>query len=207
MVGEPENQDGEDGIITIREYLYPIQAEWARNILAAVGIPSILPDHHADYLASLTKGVRVQVPQENADEAEAILKECEFEIGVGQTVEHAQYAGEDELPEDTEPLEPPEASVEGLEAPNLGDLVSGFVPRSCPRCEGAGARPAPPPDYAAESLLGAFLKRLAGHGWYRCPKCGHTWESGPHRSTPPDGSPQESPRTAGEGGGSEEDER
>ena len=170
--GMEETGRSED-LVTIREYLYPIQAEWARNVLASAGIACALPDRHADYLASLTKGVRVQVEKDSAAEAESILKECEFEMGAGQTRSHAEYAGEDELPQDAEPTEP---SGGTSEMAHLGDLASGLLPQSCPRCGESKARPAPPPDYAAESLLGAFLKRLAGRGWYRCPSCGHVWE-------------------------------
>lgn len=182
MKDGPEGSDGEGGLVTIREYLYPIQAEWARNVLASAGIPCVLPDHHADYLASLVKGVRVQVDEGNAEEAEGILKECEFEMGGGQVREPGTLPeGEEDLPEGAEPSESFEPPPGEPEVADLGDLAAGLPPQACPSCGEAKTRPAPPPDYAAESLLGAFLKRLAGRGWFRCTGCGHVWEAGPKR--------------------------
>jgi hypothetical protein len=180
MTDEPEDHSPEGSLVTIREYLYPIQAEWAHNVLASVGIACTLPDSHADYLASLVKGVRVQVAQENAGEAESVLGECEFEMGAGQTREHlAEYAAEGEIPDDAEPTEQFEPQEGAPDVADLGDLAAGLAPKSCPQCAQGKARPTPPPEYAAESLLSAFLKRLAGRGWYRCPACGHIWETGP----------------------------
>ena len=180
MTDEPQNPSPEGALVTIREYLYPIQAEWAYNILASVGIACVLPDSHADYLASLVKGVRVQVAQENVGEAESVLRECEFEMGAGQTRDHlAEYAREGEIPDDAEPTEQFEPQEGVPDVADLGDLAMGLIPKSCPQCGEGKARPTPPPEYAAESLLSAFLKRLAGRGWYRCPACGHIWEAGP----------------------------
>lgn len=176
----------EGGLVTIREYLYPIQAEWARNVLASAGIASVLPDTHADYLASLVKGVRVQVDQANAGEAESVLRECEFEMGAGQVREpEGDAVGGAELSDDAEPTEAFEPSVQAPEVDDLNELSRGPAPKSCPECAAGPARPTPPPDFAAESLLGAFLKRLAGRGWYRCPACGHVWEEGPMRPRGP----------------------
>lgn len=182
MADEGAERGEVGGLVTIREYLYPIQAEWARNVLASVGITCVLPDTHADYLASLVKGVRVQVAEENAGEAESVLRECEFEMGAGQTREpEAGAEGEGDLPEDAEPTAAFEPPAEVPEVSDLGELSDGPASRACPRCGEPRARPTPPPDYAAESLLGAFLKRLAGRGWYRCTACGKVWEEGPRR--------------------------
>ena len=180
MVDSSGRTEEESSLITIREYLYPIQAEWARNVLASVGIPCVLPDHHADYLASLVKGVRVQVPEESAEEAEAILKECEYEMGAGQGHDPAEPdGGEEDSPEDAEPTEAFEPPPGAPDVADLSELSESLIPKACPKCGEFKARPAPPPDYAGESLLSAFLKRIAGRGWYRCTECEHTWEAGP----------------------------
>ena len=49
--------------------------------------------------------------------------------------------------------------------------------RRCPACGGDAPEPVAPPPFAGESALGGAFKRIMGHGWLRCPSCGHQWET------------------------------
>ncbi len=164
------NNERDDGFVTIREYLVPLEAEWARNVLAQAGICCLVPEGNLNLSIPGTP-VRLQVPASVEDEAEAVLTEMELHRKPLSESDHLDGTTPEEQSEE-EPEEPSE--VEALDPHDLCPLAP--VP-PCPAC-GAGATAAtPPPEYAGENRVTDTIKRLAGHGWFRCGACGHVWEN------------------------------
>ncbi|MEJ2368683.1 MAG: DUF2007 domain-containing protein [Acidobacteriota bacterium] len=56
-----------------------------------------------------------------------------------------------------------------------GDPTAQAREFACPSCGSRDAESTSAPDYAGESPFTSFFRRLAGHGWYRCSKCGNVW--------------------------------
>ena len=68
-------------MVTVGSYTYPFEAHVARGRLEAEGIPAYVADEHTINMYSLYSvamgGVRVQVPDEYAERARAILQSAE----------------------------------------------------------------------------------------------------------------------------------
>lgn len=67
--------------------------------------------------------------------------------------------------------------VDELQEEDAGDGDPNAQARefACPSCGSRDAESTSAPDYAGESPFTSFFRRLAGHGWYRCSKCGNVW--------------------------------
>lgn len=171
---EPSGRPDEE-LVILREYASPMEAEWARTLLASAGICCLIPDSNFNYLVTPVVPIRVQVPASKKDEAEAILQEQELHLHLLNQGEHPPQAGENEEGQGpSEALPEFEAEVAGVVDPH--DLCPVPPPILCPACGADEADPSPPPDYAAVSALGDLLNRLSGHGWFRCGSCGAVWE-------------------------------
>lgn len=160
------SDEREEGFVTIREYLVPLEAEWARNVLAQAGICCLVPEGNLNLSIPGTP-VRLQVLGPVADEAEAVLTEMELHrkpIGESDQTDDEGGEGEPEGPQEVEAMDP-------------HDLCPVPQVPPCPMCGTADTEATPPPEYAGENRLTDAIKRLAGHGWQRCRACGHTWES------------------------------
>ena len=163
------NDERDEGFVTIREYLVPLEAEWARNVLAQAGICCFVPEGNLNLSIPGTP-VRLQVPAPVADEAEAVLEEMELHrrpLSEGDDL-HGTAPGEEGDDGSEEPSE--------VEALDPHDLCPIALAPPCPACGAAETASAPPPDYAGENRMTDAIKRFAGHGWYRCASCGHVWE-------------------------------
>jgi hypothetical protein len=160
-----------EGLVTIREYTVPLEAEWAQNVLAAAGICCLLPDRNVNYLYTPVTPVRVQVPAAVAEEAEAVLSEMEM---------HRHSLGEAEVPGSAEAAEGPSAEEEpaAVEAIDPHDLCPVPEPRlACPACGSREVEAAPHPAGVTPSLFESLVAAALGKGWVRCVACGHHWES------------------------------
>jgi hypothetical protein len=160
-----------EGLVTIRQYTVPLEAEWAQNVLAAAGICCLLPDRNVNYLYTPVTPVRVQVPASVAEEAEAVLTEMEM---------HRRGVGEVEAPESAAAAEGPsvEEQPDAVEAIDPHDLCP--VPESrlvCPACGSREAEAAPPPAGVEPTVFESLVAAALGRGWVRCVACGHQWES------------------------------
>jgi hypothetical protein len=163
------NTDSQEdlGLVTVGEYFTPIEAEWARSVLASAGLCSMMPDQMMGFmLEGATGPIRLQVPSAKAEEARAILAEMEFERGLYlEAREHGEADEADEMLE-----------AEDVPAVDPHDLCPKPPSPACPTCGSSDVAPCAPPAYAADGPVTAFLKRLVGRGWMRCEGCGATWE-------------------------------
>jgi hypothetical protein len=164
-------QEDREGLVTIREYTVPLEAEWAQNVLAAAGICCLLPDRNVNYLYTPVTPVRVQVPAAVAEEAESVLAEMEM---------HRQAIGEVGASGGAESAEGPAAEEEpsAVEAIDPHDLCP--VPESrlaCPACGSREVEAAPPPAGVEPTVFESLVAAALGRGWVRCVACGHQWES------------------------------
>ncbi len=160
---------GDADLVVVGEYVMPLEAEWARSVLASAGICCLIPDTAMSYIYPFTGLVRVQVPASREAEARALLDEMDFERGLFL---EAKARGE---VEEAEPGPPPEPSDDGT-AIDPHELCPTPPALLCPSCGSGEADPCPAPAYSTDSAAGAFLKRILGHGWMRCGACGHVWE-------------------------------
>lgn len=160
----------EDRLVTVGEYFTPIEAEWARSVLASAGLCSMLPDQVMGFMLEGTTGaIRIQVPASREEEARALLDEMEFERGLFL---EAHARGEADAPEPGPPEEPSDdgTAIDPHElCPAPPDLL-------CPSCAGREVDPCPAPAFSTDSAAGAFFKRILGRGWVKCGSCGHVWE-------------------------------
>ena len=60
-------------LITIHSYLNPHEAQFARTLLEAEGIPAFLQDKTMNYITFGAVNVRLQVPEDCIEEAHNIL--------------------------------------------------------------------------------------------------------------------------------------
>lgn len=94
----------EDRLVTVGEYFTPIEAEWARSVLASAGLCSMLPDQVMGFMLEGTTGaIRLQVPASREEEARALLNEMDFERGLFL---EAHARGEADASEPGPPQEP-----------------------------------------------------------------------------------------------------
>lgn len=156
-----------DGLVTIREYTVPLEAEWAQNVLAAAGICCLLPDRNVNYLYTPVTPVRVQVPAAVAEEAESVLAEMEMQRALGETPESAEAA---EGPAaDEEP-----ASVEAIDPHDLCPVPEARL--VCPACGSKEIEASDPPSGVQASMFESLVSAALGRGWVRCTACGHSFE-------------------------------
>jgi len=157
--------DEDEGLVTIREYSVPMEADWAQNILAAAGICCLIPDRNANSLVPFPSPVRVQVPASRAADAEEILVAMEM---------HRKPMSEAGPSEDgEESLEEPE-EVAAIDPHDLCP-VPGHPPH-CPACGGEEVEETAAPAGVQESLFERLVSTATGRGWLRCSACGHSWE-------------------------------
>ena len=97
LAGAPElaRLPGRD-LVEVARYLVPLEANLVRGCLVASGIPAVLADAHLVQtdmlLAPALGGVRILVPEEHLQQAQAVLEAFargEFELG-----EDADVSGE-----------------------------------------------------------------------------------------------------------------
>ena len=164
--------EDKEGLVTIREYTVPLEAEWAQNILAAAGICCLIPDRNVNYLYTPVTPVRVQVPAAMAEEAESVLTEMEM---------HRQSLG------GSREVEEPEARDGALDLSEEPDLVDAIdphdlcpvperAPLACPTCGSGEVEAAPKPAGVEQSVFESLLSAATGRGWLRCAACGHLFE-------------------------------
>ena len=163
----------DEGLVTIREYSVPMEADWAQNVLAAAGICCLIPDRNANSLAPFPSPVRVQVPASKVEDAEEILCAMEMHrkpMSEGENRENDE--GQDSRAGEDEAQEP-----DNVEAIDPHDLcpVPGHSPH-CPSCGAEEVEASAAPEGVRESLFESLVSAATGRGWLRCAACGHAWE-------------------------------
>ena len=160
-------------LVTIREYFVPMEAEWARNVLAQAGICCLVPDGNLNLSVPGTP-VRLQVPAAAAEEAEAVLTEMEMH----RRPLDEEGVQEDEAAEFEPGARDDEAEPDAVSAIDPHDLCP--LPPSaslrCPACQSEAVEASEPPAGVKETFFEHLLSAATGKGWLRCAACGHTWE-------------------------------
>ena len=108
----------ENRFVTIASFLMPHEAEMAASFLEEKGIPTLIQDNNTNPLGGGYVEIRLQVPEQNADDALDIL-DVMMEEGV-DLLEDIEENYETETTEET--------------ASNWKDLPEGTKPVICPRC-------------------------------------------------------------------------
>ncbi|OYV98915.1 MAG: hypothetical protein B7X11_05725 [Acidobacteria bacterium 37-65-4] len=165
--------DEDEGLVTIREYSVPMEADWAQNILAAAGICCLIPDRNANSLVPFPSPVRVQVPASKAEDAEEILSAMEMHR---KPTREAGTRGDDEG-QDSLAGEGGDQEPDSVDAIDPHDLcpVPGSAPR-CPACGGEEVEATTAPAGVQESFFESLVSAATGRGWVRCAACGSVWE-------------------------------
>ena len=147
----------ENRFVTIASFLMPHEAEMAASFLEEKGIPTLIRDNNTNPMGGGYVEIRLQVPEQNADDALDIL-DVMMEEGV-------------DLLEDIEEDYETETTEEA--ASNWKDLPEGTTPVICPRCLSINshkALPGPVPGWLNALLLG--IPGLLLPAQLQCRGCG-----------------------------------
>ena len=147
----------ENRFVTIASFLMPHEAEMAASFLEEKGIPTVIRDDNTNPMGGGYVEIRLQVPEQNADDALDIL-DVMMEEGV-------------DLPEDIKENYETETTEEA--ASNWKDLPEGSTPVICPRCLSINSHktlPGPVPGWLNAILLG--LPALFFPAQLQCRGCG-----------------------------------
>ncbi len=147
----------ESRFVTIATYQVPYEAEIAASILEERNIPTNILDDNMNILVGGLVEIRLQVPEENAEEARRIL-ESAMEEGVDLLEDMGAVEEEEPVPEKTS---------------SLKYQPEGDYPIVCPRCGSQNSLksvPSPVPMWLNALLLG--LPGLFFPGKLQCRGCG-----------------------------------
>jgi len=147
----------ENRFVTIASFYMPHEAEMAASFLEEKGIPTVIRDDNTNPMGGGHVEIRLQVPEQNADDALDIL-DTMMEEGV-------------DLLEDIEENFETEATQEA--ASNWKDLPEGTTPVICPRCLSINSHktlPGPVPGWLNAILLG--IPGLFFPAQLQCRGCG-----------------------------------
>lgn len=165
--------DEDEGLVTIREYSVPMEADWAQNILAAAGICCLIPDRNANSLVPFPSPVRVQVPASKAEDAEEILRAMEMHRKPMSESGPREGSEDRDSPDGEGDLQEPD-DVEAIDPRDLCPVPG--HPLRCPSCGGKEVEATTAPAGAQESFFESLVSAATGHGWLRCATCGSVWE-------------------------------
>jgi hypothetical protein len=147
----------ENRFVTIASFLMPHEAEMAASFLEEKGIPTVIRDNNTNPMGGGYVEIRLQVPEQNADDALDIL-DLMMEEGV-DLLEDIEENYEMETTEET--------------ASSWKDIPAGTKPVICPRCLSINSQktvPGPVPGWLNALLLG--LPGLFFPAQLQCRGCG-----------------------------------
>ncbi len=147
----------ENRFVTIASYYMPHDAEMAASVLEEKGIPTLILDDNTNPMGGGYVEIRLQVPEENADDAIEIL-DTMTEEGV-DVLEDIEGSYEMETTEDT--------------TPSWKDVPPDTQTVVCPRCLSINSHktlPGPVPGWLNALLLG--IPGLLFPAQLQCRGCG-----------------------------------
>jgi DNA-directed RNA polymerase subunit L len=147
----------ENRFVTIASFYMPHEAEMAASFLEEQGIPTVIRDDNTNPMGGGYVEIRLQVPEQNADDALEILDRM-MDEGI-DLLEDIEEGYETEATEET--------------ASNWKDIPTDTKPVICPRCLSINSHkilPGPVPAWLNALLLG--LPGLFFPAKLQCRGCG-----------------------------------